>query len=389
MSETLRESMRAIAVRLETTSGVDVIGGTPIASDYIGATFSVGISQDTVDNPEENGVLDDAAPIATGVRGTVEIRVPLRGSGVAATAPEWGRLMQACGWRENITPASIGAPTAATAGGASTVTLAAPFAATAQLYRGMPLLITGTPANALSFITDYTAGRVATLADTFSPALTVSALCQIPAHVLYQPTSDESLFRSVTCYLFEDGVRHRLVGCVGSWALELNAGRPGFLVFRLRGQVIDAYQAVALPLGWNIAARQPLPLWLAGKCQLNRAVARTDAFRFDAAVTMQDIENPEAAQGYDAPQMARRSSRGELAPYATTTLSPGRFAALAAASSVPFAAALGNTAGNRIGFCMPSNRVVTMDRSRRGDFASDAIALRPDIGDAGAFLAQF
>ena len=389
MSDTLRESLRAIAVRLETTSGTDPIGGTPAVSDYIGATFTFSISQDAVENPEESGSLDVPAPIATGLRGAVEIRVPLRGSGVAATAPEWGRLLQVCGWRETVNAAAVGAPTAATAGSATTVTLGAIFGTTAQQYRGFPLLITGTPANALSFITDYTAGRVATLADTFAPPLAATALCQIPPCVVYSPTSDEALFRTATVYLYEDGLRHRLVGCVGSWRLELEAGRPGALIFSLRGQVLDAYQAAPLPAAWNTIARQPLPLWLAGKCQFNRATARTDAFRFDAGVALQDIENPEAVQGYDPPIMSARAARGDLAPYATTTHSPGRFAALVGASSVPFASSLGSLAGNRIGFCMPSNRIASMDRTKRGELGADQITIRPDLGDAAAFIAHF
>ena len=44
---------------------------------------------------------------------------------------------------ETTTAAAVGAPTAATAGTTSTITLGVPFGTTAQQYRGMPLLLSG------------------------------------------------------------------------------------------------------------------------------------------------------------------------------------------------------------------------------------------------------
>jgi hypothetical protein len=86
------------------------------------------------------------------------------------------------------TAAAIGAPTAATAGTATTATLQAPFAATGDLYRGMPIVLSGNPATArTTLITDYTVGRVATFARTFSPVLSTSTLAQIPINNLPKP----------------------------------------------------------------------------------------------------------------------------------------------------------------------------------------------------------
>jgi hypothetical protein len=127
--------------------------------------------QQTAEDPTMNGSLDANAPFVTGIRPEITIRMPLRGAGTAGTAPELGKLTTACRFVETLAAAAIGAPTAATAGTANTATLATPFAATAQLYRGMPISLTGNPvAGAISLITDYTVGRVARLPQDFSPA---------------------------------------------------------------------------------------------------------------------------------------------------------------------------------------------------------------------------
>lgn len=387
MSDSLRSELKACAVKIETTAGVDVIAGTPAGADYVFADWQISLPQDVTENPEINGALDMAAGIVGGIRPAVTLSLPLRGSGIAATAPEWGRLMRCCSYTETQTAAAIGVPTAATAGTTTTVTLGTPFAATANLYRGMPLALTGDQART-SLIQDYTSGKVASLIETLAAGATVSTMTQVPINWLYAPTSDESLWKTCTIYLFQDGIRHKLVGCSGTWSVEMKAGGAGRLVFEMRGILSAGFEAVAFPTAWAAGLSRPTPpIWVNGRSQLGRALARTDSFKFSAGVSLTDPENPEAPQGFDMPIPNMRQSTAELSPFATTALSPTRFSNFQAGVSVPYGAILGSGVGNRLGVMLPNARVTRFDSSDRNRLGVDNVTLQVDGADLGATLA--
>lgn len=389
MTATVRTRLKRVAFKVESTPGVDSIGGTPAAADYVTCQASFRIIQDSTPNPVETGSYDDAAPIPGGMRAEIMLTIPMAGSGAAGTAPEWGKLLRACRMEEVVTAAAIGAPTAATAGTANTVTAAAPFAATAQLYRFMPLLITGNPAaGAQDIVLDYTVGRVITLARTYSPVLSTSSLLQIPVNVLYRPVSDESLEVGFTCYAYADGLRHKILGCKGSWAVGLVAGRPASIVMRLTG-IVSAYnEAAATPAGFVPVTRQA-PRWAGGVSQLNRAALQCESLNFDMGVRTYYPENPEAAEGFDVPIITGAGGRITANPFSHTTNTPTRTSAFRAGTPMPVAAIWGSVAGNRFAICSPSAQVVDLQPAERAELGVDAIVLQPDTADASIGLACF
>lgn len=392
MSETLRSELKACAVKIETVAGTDVLGaGPPASTDYIAADWTIALPQDASDNPEQNGALDVAAAIAGGIRPTVTISMPLRGAGVAATSPEWGKLMRCCSYTETVTAVAVGVPTACLTGGsATTVPLAAtPFGNTAQQYRGMPLALTGDIVRT-SLIQDYSATRVASLIETLSGTPTVSTLAMIPANVLYSPTSDESLWKTCTIWLYQDGIRFKMTGCSGTWSLDLTAGKIGMLTFEMRGILTEAFAPVAFPTGWNAGnVRKTPPLWINGRSQLARALARTDKMKITAGLSLTDPENPEAAQGFDLPVPTARQTTIEISPFSTTTLSPTRFSNFQAGTSMPYGAMLGSDVGNRIGVTVPNGRVTRHDLSDRNKLGVDNITMMVDGADLGPTLCVY
>jgi hypothetical protein len=390
MADNTRIRMSAVAVKTETTGGVDAFAGTPALTDFIGAELSFTLPQQTVEDPSLTGSFDRNAPIPTGIRPTITLRMPFRGSGQVATAPEWARLLQACRFEEVQQVAAVGAPTAATAGTVNTLTLAAPYAATAQAYRGMPVLLTGTPAGVRpSIVMDYTTGRVAKLAETYATALGTGTLAQVPANWLYRLTDDDALMRPVTIYGYRNGLRWRFVGCVGSVALEMSSGQPGFITFSLRGQLLGAYEAVAMPVGWNSVLRPMPPPWLNGLSRLDGVLARCARFSWADGNTMYDPENPEAPQGFDAPIITGAANSVTLDPFSTTTNSPGRFGKFQVGSSVSYGAMLGATVGNRIAISNPSLRITAFSDANRGELGVDNLTLMPDVPGQGMFISVY
>jgi hypothetical protein len=389
MSDTIRTRLRQLAVKVETTKGTDAIAGTPAAGDWLTCGFSMRFPQDSTPQQWDSGAYEDAPSIPGGMRCEIIITRQLAGSGAAGTAPTWGKLLQACRMEE-VTQIAVGAPTAASAGSATTFTMAgAPFTNVLQAYRGMPVLLAGNPAaGATDVILDYTATRVATLAKSYSPILSTSTTVQIPLNVTYRPISDEATEKSLTLYAFVDGLRHIVVGCSGTWSLGLRAGAPAVLTVRLTGIVVGYNEAVAFPGGYTPVTRQA-PRWAGGISQLNRALARCASLNADMAVRTYYPENPEAAEGYDPPIITGAGPRLVIDPAANTTLTPTRTTAFRAGTSVPFAAAWGSVAGNRFALSCPSAQVVDLQPSERAELGVDAIVLMPDGPNASIFLSHW
>jgi hypothetical protein len=386
----VRSKFAAVAAKIETTSGVDVIAGAPAVGDYIGSDCQVQFDPDVIELPEYTGSLDNAASIIGGLKPRLQLRMPIRGSGAAATAPDFGKLMRACTFSETATAAAVGAPTAAASGTTTTVTAAASFAATAQLYRGMPLIVTGDQTFTTG-IMDYTAGRVITMGETRT-ALTTSSLLQIPINNLYAPTSDESVYKTVTIYLYMDGLLWTFVGCSGTASVEITTAGLAFITFEMRA-VFGVKSATALPaLAATAAATRALvtpPRLAAGKVQLNKQAAQTRTLSINAGVEVILPDDPEGADGYGASVPVSRDVNGSLNPYANTTNSVALMTAFRAGTSMNLMALLGSTAGNRFLFTCPAVKNVAMDPGDRGGLVEHGMSFQADGADSSFYVAAF
>lgn len=383
----VRMRFAAIAAKIETTPGQDAISGSPANSDFIAADCEVDFDPVVVDNPELTGTLDKAPGIVGGLRPRIRLKVPLRGSGTAGTAPEWGKLLRCCTMAETTTASSVGAPTAATAGTTTSLTLAAPFGTTAQQYRGMPLLLSG-DRTVTTGIIDYTAGRVASIGESMATAGTASTLAQIPANVLYAPTSDETVYRTCTIYFYADGMNWRFGGVQGSWSLELTTGGMGFLNFDLRGQMLS-FTGASLPTGWNTVIRPTPPRFVAGRCQLYFATAQCRTLSLDAGIQAVLPDNPESLEGYDPAVPILRDTKGAIDPYMNTTNAVTLYNNFRNGTPMPLMAIVGSTAGNRFLVTVPNARAVGFKPGNRDGLGQNAIDFQCDGADSDAFIASF
>lgn len=391
MSDTLvRARQAAVAVKIETTKGTDVIAGSPSASDFIASDCQITFDQTTVPDPQYTGSLDNAPPIVGGLRPRFTMRMALRGSGTAGTAPEWGRLLRCCTSVETVTAAAVGAPTAAASGTTSTITAASPFVATAQFYRGMPLLITGTTQDGIgqTLITDYTTGRVATILHTAASPFTTGALLQVPINVLYGPTSDETTYKTCTCYVFMDGLLWTFTGCTGTWGIEFTTGGIAYLTFTMQGQ-FGAKSTASFPAAAVGIIRQTPPRFVNGVMRLNGALAQVRSFSLAAGIATVLPDNPEASEGYDPAIPIERAFSGGLDPLMNTTNSVGLFTNFRTGVAMKLGAIIGTAAGNRFGVVVPQARAVSNNPTTRDGLGANAISFAADGPDAGAFICQF
>jgi hypothetical protein len=386
----VRDRFSAVAVKIETTSGTDAFGGsTPAADDWFGGTCEVAWDQSVTPNNEFTGSLDNAPGIVGGLRANVTLTAVLRGSGLPGTAPNFARLLRCATMQETVTAASIGAPTAATAGTATSATLAAPFAATAQLYRGMPMLVTGTGRTGRDAVVDYTAGRVASLGRTFTPPLGTTDSFQIPAHVLYAPTSDDTVYKTATIYLFKDGLRWRLTGFVGTATITLTTGGIGQIQFQGVAQLAADPDTVALPAGALSIVRPTPPRFVDGLCQLNRQTAQVRTLTLNLGVSTILPDNPEAPEGYDPAMPVSRAIGGSLDPYMTASTYVSLFNNFRQGVGMPLQAVIGSTPGNRFALTVPVARATQNNPGNRDGLSTNQISYAADGADSGGYLACF
>jgi hypothetical protein len=389
MTVNVRARLAQAAIKVETTKGVDAIAGSPVANDWVTCLASMQFDRDETPSTVLTGSYDDLPPIPGGRRATINISLQMYGAGTASALPRWGRLLRSCRMEEVATATAIGAPTAAAAGTASTVTLASPFGTTENEYRGMPILLAGNPAaGSTDVVINYTSGRVTTLARTYNPVLSTSTTAQIPQNVLYRPISDDTVEATTTIYIYQDGLVHQAVGCSGTWSVQLTAGAPAVLTFTMRGLVVGQNVAAALPSTYTPITRRP-PIWAAGMSQLNRTLAQCRSANWDMAVRTTYVDDPEASQGFGAPIITGAAPRITLDPMQHTTHSPTRATAYAAGTAVPFACQWGDTAGNRFIISCPSAQPIALNVQERGELTADAITLAPDTANATMFLAAY
>lgn len=384
----VRMRFAAVAAKIETTPGTDAIAGTPVAADWLAADMEVDFDPVIVENPELTGSLDRSPAIVGGLRPRLRLRVPLRGSGVPGTPPEWGKIMRCCTMAEAINNAVAATALPASGHTATTVTLpSSPYGNTAQQYRGQPLVLTGVVQDTTG-IMDYTTGRVAALGSTLTavPAATTNAA--IPANILYSPSSDETVYRTATLYFFADGLRWTFTGAVGTWGLELTSGGIGFLVFELRAQFLGK-SATALPTGWNTAIRPTPPRFVAGRCQLNQQVARARRLQIEAGVSVVLPDNPEAAEGYDPAVPVERDARGSIDPLMNTTNAVALWNNFRLGNAMYLMGIIGSVAGNRFLITAPAAKATGFRPSDRDGLGQFDIPFQLDGADYPVFLAQF
>jgi hypothetical protein len=387
MATYVRFNNTAVAVKLESTSGTDAFSVTPPdpALDFFRASLTPTFNQQQITVNEVTGSLDATPPIAGGTRVSLALSTLMRGSGTPATPPPWGKLMRVCAFKEIITATPVGAPTAATAGTATTATLQAPFAATSELYRGAPAVLSGNPATPFTtFITDYTAGRVATFGHSFNPVLSATTLATIPAHVRYEPTSDNTLFVTATVAVYMDGLLWKFTGCAGTVTVDLPDAGIGTLNFTLTG-VYNAPTSTPTPTGIVLSSLQP-PIYSNGVSQLNRTTARTDRLTLDAGVTSIYPENPEAPDGFDASTITARAIRGTIAPLMNVTDTIARANAFRLGGSQPLVAGWGSAAGNSFGVVVPQAQYIGYTPANRNGLMAETISFAALGQDSGAYI---
>lgn len=276
--------------------------------------------------------------------------------------------------------------TAATAGTTISATLAAPYAATAQVYRGMPVLLSGNPATpAYAFISDYTAGRVATLTDQFGVALSATTKVSIPANALYTPTSAVIPTASIEYYL--DGVRYRFKGCRGTVKFTFDAAGACKADFTISG-MFDSKADAAVPAVTYDGTRPGM--FRNSVMLLNRVATALGQVSIDMGNSLKFPDDPNQSEGFAPPEIIVRKMAGQMNPYSTLVATRDAMTDFRNGNAaIIHGRVLGGNSvrsGNRVGFTVPTGVYVDYEPGDDGGLATEEIGFFPQGQDSGMQL---
>lgn len=361
----IRISNVAMLLALQSAEGVPA---TPTAAD----AFPFEIDGYSYNHPyaseasnEATGTLVAGAPLIIGQAADISIRVRLKGANAVYTSlvkPPHHTLFAIAGYRGLFTAAVSAAALAA--GTTTSATLGTGFSSVANAYVGMPLILTGTAAGAQPLIIGYSAGKVATLSDEFSPALDATSSAAIPANWTYAGTSPKDGTARLadhpcgTLWLYEDGTLLKFTDCRAALDdLAADTAKPGFATFKLKG-IFAGRTDAGIPDGIAVPAHSA-PTLVQGPSgrspafSINRKALPISSFSIKDAAELDSPDNPNTQYGFDAGQIGGRVPMLSCDPLATLVATRDTLAAMAAVAQYPGAIRFLGQAGNRIAITLP------------------------------------
>jgi hypothetical protein len=111
----LRTRNAALLCKIESSEGV-LESLSASADGVLVENPSINFAPQNVETNEVTGSLDGRGPIPGGVQSTISFSVYLKGTGTPGGAPEWGKLMRACGFSETATSTLLTGTTFAVTG---------------------------------------------------------------------------------------------------------------------------------------------------------------------------------------------------------------------------------------------------------------------------------
>lgn len=336
-------------------------------------------------NPEYLGSVDRPGDFLLGEKVSVSISIPIRPPGGAsppsAGAFKLGRFLRAANFTETILSSAIPAsPEAVAAATTGSITLGAGAAATADLYRGLAVLISDNGASyprQLAAIRDYTAAKVATLAETLG--YTPAANYQIPKQLAYLSGAAGDP-PNLSLKIWYDKCRYDLINQVVSSAkfTFVTSTRDSTeyckLDLTVEGDVYDWADEDAPSVG----ALGAIPTFKDGDMWLANKAVGGSGFNIDMGIKVGFPPNPNKAQGNDAAQITETRRTGQV-NLNHNLKSVVDFRALATAQAYhALWAQYGYTAGNMVGLLVPNTRLTYPNVDNGGEFVTQTIDLLVD-----------
>lgn len=354
------EKARVVLAKVETTAGTDA---TPTVGSNAVRTITAtpGINLETQEIPAASGVLDDNEQSPNGGRMEPNVSVVLRGSGAAATAPDFDPFLQAAGF--GVTNLAADVTGTASAGGASTITVEDADLTADDQYIGMIIELTGGTGYSASdpkqnrrlIVDSVNSTNVITVYPAWVTPPDTDTTYAIRACNLYKPIS--SGLKAITLKLIEresgggNARRFTSLGTRCNMQLNLPVRANGTLTFAGQG-ALQAPDDLSDPGDPTLQSSRPFS-WLDAQTYLDGVSICMNALTLDVGNEVITRACPNEVYGYRTGDIPRRRATGTINPDATNIATRDVFSEWAAQSSVRLWTAFGPSAGNRVSIYIP------------------------------------
>lgn len=279
--------------------------------------LSLRIDGITIANDEYTGSSMRNGDAVAGKRVTLSYRIKMRAPGgaspPAANAFLLGRVLQAAKMTELLTTAAIpAAPEALGAGSTTTsATLGITAAATADLYKALPLLLSSKGATfkqQLTAIRSYSAAKAAALPETLGAVPTGNY--QIPKSVAYLRSNSSADPVQLSQSVWLGGNRYDLKNCALTqcqFVVPVSAQQAQYPEIQVTYDcTISAYTNEAAPA---VASLGAIPLFKDGEQHLAMFEIGGQTFTVDLGITGEAPPNPNKPDGTDPSQLVGSTAR--------------------------------------------------------------------------------
>ncbi len=167
--------------------------------------------------------------------------------------------------------------------------------------------------------------------------------------VTYDPAS--TALKSCTIWIYKGEVLHKIVGCVGSFKINAEAGKLGSIEWTFFGLYAKPTDAV-IPAGAVFNAEVPPP-FINANFSISGYAAIIANLEIDVANKVSKRVSANAAQGVVGFLITDRESKGSIDPEAVDIATHDFWGEFEGGTQVALAATIGAVAGARIDFTAP------------------------------------
>jgi len=195
---------------------------------------------------------------------------------------------------------------------------------------------------------DLRGSGVAGVAPEFGPLLKACGMAEAvvaDTSVAYTPVSESpDLQPSVTIYWLEDGLLHKMVGCVGTWSVNNSVKSVGVMTFNMTGLWVDP-ENVDLPTPILSDVVPPVVESMGLKIG-DYTPAGVSAFTLDFGATVSTRTDVNASQGIAGFYLSARTPAGSIDPEVVAFDEFNPWSDWKAGTRAAISATVGSVAGN-------------------------------------------
>lgn len=281
---------------------------------------------------------------------------------------------------------------AATAGGESQATLQAPWAGTEHLYAGMPVLVSGNPAQPVySTIATYSDARVGALTEKFTPVLDNTSVLGIPANWMIKPITDDIPTASFS--FWNDGLRYDIRGLAGTrFTMTWDTAKTVKVTLEAEGLFESEPFDEAMPGSVVFDASKP-GTFRGSRFAIDGDKAQIQSFTLGMENTTAFPGDPNDAEGFDYPEVGEGVITGSLDPLLVLTATRNLFARYRSGNEVQLVARLlggqASAPGSRIVSTVPRAQLSSHGRGDRDGLVAEQVNYKSNGGHEACAVAIY